>query len=742
MSVSDGAAPIVGAPIDRVDGAQKVTGAARYAGDFPAEGLGYAVMIQSTVARGRITAMDTTSAERSPGVRLVLTHRNAIALPQKGMAAVNPPAGRVLSLLQDDVIHYQGQPIGVVVADTLEHAVAAAERVRVTYAPANAVLDFASARAAAYKPAKAVRSEPDASWGDRAAGLAAAEVKVDAIYTTPMETHNPMEPHATLAQWDGDRLTLHDATQGVSGVKQNIAKTFGIPPDNVRVISPFLGGGFGCKGSMWSHVALAAMAARKTGRPVRLVLARPQMFGPVGGRPQTEQHVVLGARRDGTLTVIQHDVLSHTSEFEDFAEPAALQSRMLYACANGSTTHRLTKLNVGTPTFQRAPGESTGSFALESAMDELAYALAMDPVELRLRNYADAAPESRLPFSSKALRDCYRDAATRFRWSERTSAPRSMQDGRLLVGWGMATATYPANRAEASASATLLPDGSVVVRSGTQDLGTGTYTVMTQVAAGTLGVPASRVRFELGDTSFPDAPNSGGSTSAASVSPAVQAACKALRNTIVNTAIADPRSPLQGLKAEDIEIDDGWLQSNANKSRREEVVALAARQASPLLERGQAKPGDERSRYAFHSFGAVFAEVTVDRDLGVVRVPRIVAAYDVGRLLNAKTALSQLRGGIVWGVSMALHEHTVLDTRVGRFVNANLADYHVPVNADIQVLDVRFVGAPDPYVNPLGVRGIGEIGITGVAAAIANAVYHATGKRIRALPITVDALVA
>jgi xanthine dehydrogenase YagR molybdenum-binding subunit len=739
--MNDDAPAIIGAPLDRVDGAQKVTGAARYAGDFPAAGLCHAAMIQSTVPRGRIVALDTTRAERAPGVRLVLTHHNAIRLPQNGMAAVNPPAGRVLSLLQDDVIHYQGQPIGVVVADTLEQAVAAAAWVRVTYASTNAVLDFSGARASAYAPKKAGRAETDARWGDLAAGLAAADVKVDAVYTTPMETHNPMEPHATLAQWDGDRLTLHDATQGVSGVKQTIAKTFGIPPENVHVISPFLGGGFGCKGSMWSHVALAAMAARKLDRPVRLVLARPQMFGPVGGRPQTEQHVVLGARRDGTLTAIQHDVISHTSEFEDFVEPSALQSRMLYACPNGSTTHRLVKLNVGTPTFQRAPGESSGTFALESAMDELAYELAMDPLELRLRNYADAAAENGLPFSSKALRDCYHDAAARFRWSQRSAAPRSMQEGRNLVGFGMATATYPANRTEAAASATLLPDGSVLVRSGTQDLGTGTYTVMTQVAAGTLGMPVDRVRFELGDTAFPEAPNSGGSTSAASVSPAVQAACEALRNAIVKAAIADPQSPVYARAPDSVQIEEGWLRIAANPALRETVAALAGRRAVPLSERAQAKPGDERSRYAFHSFGAVFVEVNVDRDLGVVRVPRIVATYDVGRLLNAKTAQSQLRGGIVWGVSMALHEHTMLDTRVGRFVNANLADYHVPVNADIQLLDVRFVDLPDPYVNPLGVRGIGEIGITGVAAAIANAVYHATGKRIRALPITVDKLV-
>ena len=734
----------IGAPLDRVDGALKVTGGARYAGDFKAEGLCYAVMVTSTVPRGRIVAMDTTRAEASAGVRLVMTHQNAIALPQQGTAAFNPPAGRMLSLLQDDAVHYQGQPIAVVVAGTLEQAVAGAALVRTTFGTGDAaVLDFNTQSAtAAYAPKKAGRGDPDVSWGSFTSGYAAADARIDEVYTTPMQTHNPMEPHATLAVWEGDKLTLHDATQGVTGVKTAIARTFGISPDNVRVMSPYLGGGFGCKGSMWSHVPLAAMAAKKLGRPVRLVLTRPQMFGPVGGRPQTRQHLQVGAKRDGTLTAIQHDVISHTSEFEDFVEPSALQTRMLYAVPNGTTTHRLVKLNVGTPTFQRAPGEATGTFALESAMDELSYALAMDPVELRLRNYANMAPENGLPFSEKSLRTCYEEGARRFGWSRRGPSPRSMSEGPILTGYGMATATYPANRSAASASATLMPDGSVLVRSGTQDLGTGTYTVMTQVAADALGFPVNRVRFELGDTSFPEAPGSGGSTTAASVAPAVHDACVALREKIVDALIADPQSPLRGAASANIVIDNGDAWVADAPTRREAVAALAGRQSAPLEARAQAKPGDERKSHAFHSFGAVFVEVRVDRDLGVVRVPRIVAVYDVGRVLNAKTAQSQLRGGLVWAVSMALHEHTLLDPKVGRFVNANFADYHVPVNADIQELDISFVGTPDPYVNSLGVRVIGEIGITGATAAIANAVYHATGNRVRTLPIRVDDLLA
>ncbi len=733
---------VIGEPLDRTDGALKVTGAARYAADFTQPHLCHAVLVQSTIARGRIVRLDTVRAEHAPGALLVLTSGNVPALPQRGLAAVNPPAGRVLSLLQDDVVHYHGQPIAVVVAETHDQAIFAAALVRATYAPNEPILDFSRARANAYAPRSAGQVDADKAWGDVDAALAAAKVRIDATYTTPMQTHNPMEPHATLAHWEGDSLTLYDATQYISGVRQTVAKTLGIGAEKIRVVSPFVGGGFGCKGSTWSHVVLAAIVARKVQRPVKLVLSRSQMFGPVGCRPQTEQHIALGADADGTLTAIRHDVISHTSEFEDFSEPSAKPTRMLYACPNVSTTHRLTKLNVGTPTFQRAPGEATGTFALEVAMDEVAYALAVDPVELRLRNYAEADPESGRPWSSKHLRECYRDAATRFGWAQRSPVPRSMRNGRSLMGWGMATATYPANRSAASASAMLLPDGSALVRSGSQDIGTGTYTVMTQVAAETLGLPVERVRFELGDTMFPDAPVSGGSMTAASVSPAVQAACLALRDKLIAVAIADPQSPLRGLAPEKVSAADGWLVSAGSSTTRESIAAVVGRRADPLEARADAKPGAEKSQYAMHSFGAVFVEVTIDPDIAQIRVPRIVATYDVGRLLNAKTALSQLRGGLVWGVSFALFEESMLDQRIGRFVNANLAEYHIPVNADIQELAVNFVEQPDLRFNPLGVRGIGEIGITGVAGALCNAVYHATGNRIRRLPITLDLLLS
>jgi xanthine dehydrogenase YagR molybdenum-binding subunit len=731
---------VIGQPLDRTDGPLKTTGGARYAAEFRPAGLCHAVMVLSTIPAGRIVALDTAAAEASPGVLLVLSHRNAPSLPKHGDAAFDPPAGRVLSLLQDDDVHYNRQPIAVVVADSFEHAVAAAALVHAQYERASPALDFQRERAHAHTPKDVNHAPPDKRWGDVAAGERVAEVRVDAIYTTPMQTHNPLEPHATVADWQNGKLTVYDATHYVSGVRDALAKTLGMAADDVRVVSPFVGGGFGCKGSTWSHVVLAAMAARQVGRPVKLVVDRTQMFGPVGGRPHTRQRVALGARRDGTLTSIRHELVAQTSQIEDWTEPSAVVSRMMYACPNGATSHRLVKLNIGTPTFQRAPGEASGNFALEVAMDELAVSLHVDPVALRLRNYAEREPATGKPFSSKHLRECYAQAAERFGWSRRTGAPRSMRDGNTLVGYGMATASYPAHRMAASARAVLQPDGTFVVQSGSQDIGTGTYTVMTQVAAETLGVPPAHVHFELGDTRLPPAPVSGGSMSAASVGPAVQAACRQLRERLVSLAVADATSPVHGSPSSAVTIDDGWMIVRDNPSRRETLAAFAARHRQPLEASAEAKPGDAKERYALHSFGAVFAEVRVDPELGVIRVPRVVAAYDIGRPLNLKTARSQMQGGIVWGVGFALLEETLLELRSGRIANANLAEYHVPVNADIQSIDVLFVDHPDYAFNPLGIRGIGEIGITGVPAALANAIHHATGRRLRDLPITLDKL--
>jgi xanthine dehydrogenase YagR molybdenum-binding subunit len=704
----------VGAPVDRVDGRLKVTGAATYSAEFAIEGLHHAVIVNSTAANARLLDVDTSVAEGMPGVVKVLTHRNVPKLPAQ---VGKPPASRVLTLLQDDVVHYNGQPIAVVVADTLERATDAAHRVTATYDAREPLTDIAHAGRTEYRPSEASK-EPDCSTGDVSAGLAHAEERISPEYTTPIENHNPIEPHATIAVWEGDRLTVYDATQYVVGVRNTIAKTFDLPRENVRVVSRFIGGGFGTKGSTWSHVPLAVLAAREAGVPVKLVLTRRQMFGSTGARAQTEQRVTLGARRDGTLTAIRHESVSYTSRYEDYLEPAAAITRNLYACPNIETTHRLVQLDLGTPTFQRAPGEATGSFALECALDEMAERLGMDPLELRLKNYAERDPESGKPFSSKSLRECYRDAAERFGWARRNRTPGAMRDGDIAIGHGMATATYPTNRSKAAASVTLTSDGhggiDAVVQTASQDIGTGTYTVMTQLAAEALGIPVDRVRMELGDSQLPPSPVSGGSQTAASTGSAVDAVC---REACARMA-ADGASDLASMAA--------WLDRQPGRT---------------LSVRSESKPGKSDDDYSKHAFGAVFVEVHVDRALGEIRVPRIVGTYAAGRILNAKTARNQLIGGVVWGVGMALEEKTLVDPRTARYMNANLEEYHVPVNADIGHLDLRFIDEEDTHVNPIGVKGIGEIGITGVPAAIASAVYNATRLRVRDLPITLDKLI-
>jgi xanthine dehydrogenase YagR molybdenum-binding subunit len=734
---------LIGRPVNRVDGVLKVTGAAPYIGDVRREEQAHAVLLLSTIPKGRITSIDTSIAMRMAGVLLVMTHANALRLPEGGRAGINPPAGRVLSLLQDDEVHYNREPIAVVLAETWEQARAAAATVKVSYETVAAQLDFD--RAESHSPGKVNGEEADSARGGASLHevgrpATATYAKLTATYATPMEHHNPLEPHATLAYWTDGRLTVFDSTQYIAGAQVTLSKVFGVPKDHVRVICPYVGGGFGCKGSVWSHVPVAAMAARELKRPVKLVLERSQMFGPVGGRPRTVQHFSLAAGANGEFTSMSHDVVSHTSVMEDFTEAAAMQTRIMYSCPRLLTTHRVVPLNVAIPTFQRAPGHATGTFALESAIDEMAYALRMDPMQLRLRNEPASDPEKHLPWSSRSLRQCYESGAAAFGWSRRSAAPNSMHAGRHAVGWGMAAATYPANRQAASARARMTADGRISVQSGTQDLGTGTYTVMTQLAADALGFPMEQVTFELGDSDMPEAPVSGGSQSVASVAPAVQGAAMALREKLVALAVADGCSVVRGVAPEQIVIEDGLIGSRSG-TRREAVAAILARAGKrEIIADATARPGAEKKQFSMHSFGAVFTEVHVDRDLGEIRVPRVVARYSIGRLMNGKTGRSQLMGGIVWGIGMALMEESLLDGHSGRIVNANLADYHVPTNSDIGEIDVGVVAEDDPHINALGARGIGEIGITGVAAAIANAVYHAVGVRVRELPITLDKL--
>ena len=732
----------IGDPIIRLDGPAKVTGKAKYAAEFAVPNIAYAVMITSTIPSGKIVSMGTTEAQRAPGVLAVMTPANSPQLPDKGKAAVHPPAGRVLNLLQDNQVHYNNQPIAVVVAETLNQALFGASLVSVRYQSDPPKLDFDGGMKTAH-PSGHGKDPADLANGPIQQGIAEGDVKIDEIYTTPLENHNPMEPHATIAEWNGEKLTLHDATQYISGVKQTVAKCLGIPDENVRVLCPYTGGGFGCKGSTWSHVVLAAMAARVVKRPVKLVLERPQMFGSVGGRPRTHQHITLSAKRDGTLTGIRHDVFSHTSLIEDFTEPSSAVTRMLYASPAITTSQRLVPLNLATPTFQRAPGESTGTFALEIAMDELARKLNMDPIQLRLKNYAEKDPTENKPWSSKHLRECYAQGAQRFGWLKRSAQPRSMKDGDLLIGWGMATATYKANRSAASVQVQFEPTGRVTVLCGSQDLGTGTYTIMAQVAAATLKLPIEMVDAKIGDSAMPKSPVSGGSQTAASITPAVEAAAKQAELALFALAAGEKDGQFSGAAPQDLDFQDGKLSRKEKQGTAEHFKELIGRNGGKAVSATvSAEPEQDVQAYSTHSWGAVFAEVAVDEALGIPHVRRVVGVYDVGKLLNKKTGHSQLIGGIVWGVSMALHEEAHMDPRTGRIVNNNLAEYHVPVNADIGEIDVSAINIPDIKFNPLGARGIGEIGITGSGAAVANAIYHATGKRLRNAPITPELLMA
>jgi xanthine dehydrogenase YagR molybdenum-binding subunit len=702
---------VVGKPIERVDGRLKVTGAAQFAGDFRPAHCAHAVIVQSTVAKGRILAFDTADAHRAPGVVAILTHENAPKLPASpGSSGGN--LGEKLMPLADATVHFAGQHIACIVAETLDQARHAASLVRVRYQEDTPALDMTAAEPNATFPEKALGGEEAQHHrGDVAAALAAPDsVRIEPTYTIPVETNNPMEMSATVAAWDGDRLTVEDATQAVVGTRNMLAGVFGVPRQNVRVLCPFTGGGFGCKGHQWPHTILAAMAAREVRRPVKLVLTRAQMFTSVGHRPPTIQRLALAARRDGTLTAIRHETLNPSSPLTEFVAPCgAVTSKQMYACANVEAVNKLVRVNVGAPTPMRAPAESPATFALESAMDELAYALGMDPLELRLKNYADQDPAAGKPWSSKHLRECYERGAAKFGWKDRKPEPRSMTDQGLLVGWGMATAFYPGKRQPSSAKIRITADGRALVQAATQELGTGSYTIFTQVAADALGLPVERITFELGDTDLPEAPFSAGSCSAASVSEAIVQAAAAVKAKLPGGASYTDLLKRAGLPFVEAEVS--------------------------------VKPDDPKIKaHNVHSFGAQFCEVRIDPLLPRVQVTRWVSVIDGGRILNARTAESQILGAIVMGIGMALLEETVYDPRTGRPVTDNFADYHIPVNPDLVPIEVDFIDAPDPVINTLGCRGVGEIGITGAAAAIANAVYHATGKRVRDLPITMDKL--
>jgi len=722
----------VGTPQSRVDGRLKVTGQAHYAADQPVEGVVYAVMVDSSVGRGRITGIDTSAATAQPGVLAVISHRNAPRLPYVDNPGSNNPPGSRLRVFQDDRVLFFGQPVAVAVATTLEAAQHAASLVEVTYDAEQPVTDVTSAPANEF--GNYARGDADTALGN-------AEVRLEMTYRPARNHHNPMEPHATIARWDGGNLTVWDKTQWVvGGTQTELAAVFGIPQQSVRVISPFVGGAFGSGLRTWPHTTVAALAARETGRPVKLVLSRRQLYFGTGFRPAYEYHVRLGSDRRGRLTAMAHDIKAETSSYETFFEAVMAPGQMLYSMPNVRQAYSTVPLDVNTPIWMRGPGFATASLIIESAMDELAHELGIDPIELRLRNEPAEDPSSGLPFSTRRLRECYTVGAREFGWRRRNPKPRSTRDGDWLVGTGMAAAVYDTGGFPAQSHVRLGADGTALAQAATSDMGPGTYTSMTQVAADALGLDLAKVEFRLGDSLMPPTGPHGGSTTMASVGTATQTAGDQVRQQAVTLAVNDPRSPLHGVSPDDVIVRKGRMHVKNDPTRGETYQQLLTRNQRPHLEVIGTYTGANHDRFSQFAYGAVFTEVAVDARLGIVRVRRMLGVYDAGRIINPKLADSQAIGGMVGGIGQALLEHTVTDPRDGRIVNANLADYLVPVNADIRDLRAIYLGGNDPEANPIGVKGLGEIVLVGIAPAIANAVFHATGRRIRDFPITADAL--
>jgi len=735
---------LVGKAHDRVDGTLKVTGHALYAGDRQIADLAYGYLLTSAVAKGSIQTMDTSAAERSPGVAAVYTPFHPLKLYHGLEPWEGAMSGEVLPPLQDRKILNYGQIIGLVVADSFEQARDAAALVRTQYQAEDPVASWEKGMGHSFTPESVGGENATVRFLAEGTGsiddaIKSSPVVVDITYTEPIYHHNPMEPHATTAVWHGDRLTIYDATQGVVSHRLNVAAVLGIDENMVRVLCPYVGGGFGCKGSMWMFSPLTAAAARALDRPVKTILTREQMFTLVGHRPALIQHLTLGASPDGTLQAVKHDALSTVSFSKEFVEAAAHRtSRLLYKSPNIQVSQTVIPWDVGGPTFMRAPGCAPGMFALECAMDELAVKSGIDPVELRTRNDADLFPGKNVPWSSKHLVECYRLGAEKFGWAFRNPQPSAVRDGDWLIGMGMASALYPAHRQKASAKIRLQADGTAQVSSATQDLGTGTWTVLAIVGAESLELPIEKMRMELGDSALPPAPTSGGSTSVASVTPAIQKAAESVKKKLIQLAIKGQKSPFVGMKAEDIVYRNGELVGGGKSADFGSVLSATGRGSVEAVE--MAAAGEEEDKYAFHSFGAQFCELKVNRWTGEVRLQRITSVMDIGTVVNLKTARSQIIGGIVFGIGMALLEGSILEEKTGRYANANFSDYLVATNADVPSMDIYFVDKPDTIFNPLGARGIGEIGITGMPAAIANAVYNATGKRVREFPILPEKL--
>jgi len=730
----------LGKPTSRIDGRAKVTGLAKYAAEYNVSGLAHGCVVSSAIAKGRIKRIHTADALSVDGVLDVFTHehRPKLASSHEKYTDEVAPTGSPFRPLYDDKILFSGQPVALVVAEEFEIARFAASLIRVEYERKPHVTDFEAQR----KRGALSKRDPAQSVarGNPAPAFEQAAVRIKAEYRMPVEHHNPMEPFAATAVWeDDDRITVFDKTQGPQNCRNYVAGVFGMLRDKVRVLSPYVGGGFGSGLRPQYELPLAVLAARALKRSVRVTLTRQQMF-TLGYRAANVHEMTLAADQDGSLTSFRHEAVSMTSQFEDFQRNFVNWSSLLYRCANVDLGQRLVKLDQNTPCDMRAPGGAEGAYAIECAMDELASAADIDPLELRLINYSDKDQIEDRRYSSKQLRECYRQGAEEFGWSNRNPQLRSMRDGNELIGWGMATGIWEAMQMPASAKAALTANGNVEIASATADIGPGTYTWMTQLAAEMLGVPIENVTAKLGDSALPDAPVEGGSFTVSSVGSAIHAACRAVQKELLGLAQKMARSPLAGAKLDDVVFAEGKIRHRDDESREVSVAdAMRAGKADRIEKEASAVP-NERSKYSHSTHSAVFVEVKVDEQLGVIRVTRVVSAVAAGRILNPKLASSQILGAVVGGIGMALHEETVTDHRFGRFMSHNLADYHVPVNADVHAIDVIFVEEKDDEINPLGVKGVGEIGIVGVAAAVANAVYHATGKRVRDLPITLDKL--
>jgi xanthine dehydrogenase YagR molybdenum-binding subunit len=728
-----------GQPLTRRDGMLKVTGRALYAADNNPEGLLHAVVVPSKIARGRVTALDVDAAKAHTGVVEVLTPANRPPLSHDPEVKI-PPFGFRVEVLQDDHVRYVGQPIALVLAETLEAATEGAALLAPRYAiePARTGRDAGQL----YDPKDiGVGAPPRTAYGDIEDGFGRATRIVEADYSTPAQYHNAMEPHAVVAAWDGDRVTLDMPNQALALSCASYAAYFGIPAENVVIRSPFLGGGFGSKAILNGPQILAILAARMLRRPVKLSLSRSQMYGPVGHRGSTWQKLRLGMDDAGTLTALHHQAIASTSSFDDFIESAANASLPLYASPAILVEHKALRLDIGTPGPMRAPGEASGSAALEVAIDEAADACGMDPLAFRLANYAETEPGTGKPFSAKSLRECYAEGAARFGWDKRPLAPRRMRDENgFLVGWGMGTAVFHCPHFPAEARATLRADGTALVETGGADMGQGAWTALAQIAAEALGLDIDKVEFHSGLSTLPDGGIAGGSGHTASAGLALNNAGKDVIAQLSDLATNDPASPLYGAGNVGVVARGGWLHRRDDENRGESYAAILSR-AGRLELVGTAKAARDpaaAAAHAMYSHGAVFAEVKIDPDLGQIRTTRLVGAFAAGRIINPRLVRSQYFGGMIWGVSFALQEGAVTDHRTGRIMNADLAEYHVPVNADVPSLDALLIHEEDPYVNPLGVKGVGEIGITGTVGAIANAVWHATGKRVRDFPIRIE----